>query len=71
MTVSKGDLLGYSFAGADFAPYCHLEYAVSSNSSNRLFQQGLGQNSLRGLSGMISPVYQRSGKSMKFFVNYQ
>lgn len=52
ITVTKGDWLGLSIAGADFAPYCHLEYDVGSEGDGKvLLQQGAGQNSWRGLQG--------------------
>lgn len=69
-TVSAGDMLGISITGADFAPYCHLEYDVGSNSGFTLFQRGAGQNSPRGLRGQISPIYERPGKSVKLFATY-
>jgi len=64
-TVAAGDNLGFSFAGEDFAPYCHLE-APQSDDEHVLLQQGQGQNSWRGLKGNISPVYIRKGKEMKW-----
>ncbi|EMD00452.1 hypothetical protein BAUCODRAFT_152944 [Baudoinia panamericana UAMH 10762] len=95
-TVQQGDLLGLAISGADFVPYCHLEYSTGTGASSssgptgwghgpqgswggssfspsgtyRLFQQGVGQNSWRGLQGTISPIYERLGKSVKFFVTY-
>ena len=66
-TVDAGDKLGLSIAGSDFAPYCHLEYDVESDSDRVLLQQGVGQNSWRGLGGNISPVHERVGKGVKFF----
>ena len=66
--VSKGDKLGIQVAGADFAPYCHLEYDLSGNGTDiELLQQGQGQNSWRGLNGQTSIVYSREGKGLKFF----
>lgn len=56
--------------GFNFAPYCHLEYQTTPGSGKRLFQQGYGQYSLRGLQGKTSPVYERVGKSVKFFATY-
>jgi hypothetical protein len=66
-TVSAGDRLGLSIAGVDFAPYCHVEYDVGSDSDHVLLQQGGGQNSWRGLAGNKSPIYERVGKGVKFF----
>jgi len=56
--------------GPDFAPYCHLEFDTGSNTSFVLYQRGAGQNSWRGLNGKTSPVYERVGKSVKFFATY-
>jgi len=75
--VKVGDHLGFSLAGPDFAPYCHLEYDVGGRGMRRsepemgnvLFQQGMGQVSFRGMEGKNSPVYERVGKSIKFFVS--
>lgn len=69
-TVKAGQLLGLEISGSDFAPYCHLEYATDAASSFKLYQQGVGQNSWRGLSGRTSPVYQRIGQSVKLFASY-
>lgn len=69
-TVNKGDLLGLAISGADFSPWCHMEYSTAAGSGFRLFQQGEGQNSWRGLAGKTSPVYERVGKSVKFFAIY-
>jgi len=66
--VAQGDHLGFSIAGPDFAPYCHLEYDVGSGASGMvLLVQGQGQNSWRGTDGKTSPVYERVGKGVKFF----
>ena len=70
-TVKAGDHLGISIAGQDFAPYCHLEYNTAPGSSTKLLQRGGGQNSWRGLNGKTSIVYERIGKSVKFFVTYK
>lgn len=74
-TVSKGDLLGLSFGadlvyGAEFASWCHLEYETAENSTFKLFQQGGGQYSWRGLQGNTAPVYERVGKSVKMLATY-
>ncbi|CAK4031328.1 Arabinanase levansucrase invertase [Lecanosticta acicola] len=70
-TVEAGDMLGLAIAGADFAPYCHLEYEIGGGEGDKvLFQRGAGQNSWRGLKGNISPVYRRDGRSIKFFLEY-
>lgn len=69
-TVHKGELLGLAISGQDFSPWCHLEYSTGGNSSFRLFQQGSGQYSLRGLNGKGAPVYERIGKSIKFSSSY-
>lgn len=69
-TVHEGELLGLAISGQDFSPWCHLEYSTGGNSSFRLFQQGSGQYSLRGLNGKGAPVYERIGKSVKFSSSY-
>lgn len=69
-TVAKGELLGLAISGPDFSPWCHLEFNTAANPTFRLFQQGEGQNSWRGLGGNVSPVYERVGKSVKFFASY-
>ncbi|KAH0344649.1 Arabinanase/levansucrase/invertase, partial [Aureobasidium melanogenum] len=69
-TVTEGELLGLSISGADYSPWCHLEYDTSSGCGFRLFQQGNGQYSWRGLQGKNPPVYERLGKSVKFFATY-
>jgi hypothetical protein len=69
-SVAEGDLLGLSITGADFAPYCHLEFDTGERPPYKLYQRGYGQNSWRGLQGKTSPVYERVGKSVKFFVTY-
>ncbi|KAF2151532.1 glycoside hydrolase family 43 protein, partial [Myriangium duriaei CBS 260.36] len=72
-TVSVGDRLGIEVSGADYVPYCHLEYDLgsssygSSASNTVLLQQGGGQNSWRGLDGKTSIVYPRAGKGIKFY----
>ncbi|KAG8629731.1 hypothetical protein KVT40_001350 [Elsinoe batatas] len=67
--VKKGDFLGLAIAGSDYSPYCHLEYD-SSRSDFKLFQRGAGQNSYRGTNGKKGIVYERVGKSVKFFASY-
>jgi hypothetical protein len=72
-TVTKGELLGLSISGADFSPWCHLEFETKGEEGQcgfRLFQQGNGQYSWRGLQGKNAPVYERQGKSVKFFATY-
>ncbi|KAI4753143.1 Arabinanase/levansucrase/invertase [Aureobasidium sp. EXF-3400] len=69
-TVAKGELLGLSISGADYSPWCHLEYETSSGCGFKLYQQGNGQYSWRGLQGKNPPVYERQGKSVKFFATY-
>jgi hypothetical protein len=69
-TVTKGELLGLSISGADFSPWCHLEYETTGDCGFKLFQQGNGQYSWRGLQGKNAPVYERLGKSVKFFATY-
>lgn len=74
-TVQKGDLLGLAISrpsrgGQDYAPYCHLEYEIGPAETSVLYQRGAAQNSWRGLKGNTSPVYERQGKGVKFFVNY-
>lgn len=68
-TVSKGDLIGVSIAGFDVSPWCHLEYECEGDGFV-LYAQGGGQYSLRGAQGKTSPVYQRVGRSVKFFASY-
>jgi hypothetical protein len=71
-SVSRGDLLGLAVTGSDFAPYCHLEYDTAGNNAQfRLFQRGAGQNSWRGANGKTSVVYERVGRSLKFFATYE
>lgn len=69
-TVSKGELLGLFISGADYSPWCHLEFETEKGCGYRLFQQGQGQYSWRGLQGKNPPVYERRGKSVKFFATY-
>ncbi|KAL1297200.1 hypothetical protein AAFC00_004770 [Neodothiora populina] len=69
-TVTEGDHLGLAISGQDFSPWCHLEFSTDGISGLRLFQQGQGQNSWRGSKGDTSPVYERTGKSVKFFATY-
>ncbi|KEQ66123.1 Arabinanase/levansucrase/invertase [Aureobasidium melanogenum CBS 110374] len=72
-TVSQGELLGFRLQGADYSPWCHLEFDTKEEAcagNFRLFQQGQGQYSWRGLQGKNSPVYERQGKSVKFFATY-
>jgi hypothetical protein len=71
--ISAGEHLGISISGADFAPYCHLEYdakafvgGIAGKAPGKLFLQGLGQNSWRGIDGKISPIYEKVGKGIKF-----
>lgn len=82
-TVAAGDNLGFSIAettdtgGATgfsgLVPYCHLEYTTNvtngppAPAGQVTFEQGAGQNSLRGLQGQLSPVQVRSGVGVKFF----
>lgn len=82
-TVAAGDKLGFYVAeatetgaptgGTSLVPYCHLEYSAgaangpAAPAGQVLFQQGAGQNSLRGLQGTLSPVQERTGKGIKFF----
>lgn len=70
-TVAAGDLLGLAITGADFAPYCHLEYETGPRSTQRLYQRGAGQNSWRGLQGKTSILYERIGRNVKFFTTYE
>jgi hypothetical protein len=77
--VKAGDNLGFSigetatlaFSSGNLIPWCHLEFDTyscnSSTSGMVLFEQGSGQNSLRGLKGDIPPVVERRGKGVKFF----
>jgi len=71
--VRAGDHLGFSISGPDFAPYCHLEYDTKrypgvgkDQTAARLFAQGAGQNSWRGIDGKTSVVYEREGRGIKF-----
>lgn len=60
-------------ASPNLIPFCHLEYNVGAANSSAtpsgqfVFQQGAGQNSLRGLQMNLSPVAVREGKGIKFF----
>ncbi|KAH0282459.1 Arabinanase/levansucrase/invertase, partial [Aureobasidium sp. EXF-3399] len=69
-TVAKGELLGLSISGADYSPWCHLESDTANGRGFKLYQQGQGQYSWRGLQGRNPPVYERQGKSVKFFATY-
>jgi hypothetical protein len=71
--VTNGEHLGISISGADFAPYCHLEYdtkaftsGIGGQAPGKLFLQGSGQNSWRGIDGKASPIYEKGGKAIKF-----
>ena len=70
VSVKKGDILGLAITGADYSPYCHLEFDNTGMSQYKLFQRGAGQNSWRGLTGKTSVVYERIGKSVKFEADY-
>jgi hypothetical protein len=71
--VTVGDHLGFSISGPDFSPYCHLEYDTRlhpggiGQGAGKLFAQGAGQNSWRGLDAKTSVVYEREGRGIKFF----
>lgn len=61
-------------AAPNLVPYCHLEYntgaangSATGTQGQFAFQQGAGQNSLRGLQMNLSPVAVREGKGIKFF----
>lgn len=60
-------------ASPNLVPYCHLEYDIGAANGSATpegqfaFQQGAGQNSLRGLQMNLSPVQVREGKGIKFF----
>ncbi|KAJ4395796.1 hypothetical protein N0V93_000010 [Gnomoniopsis smithogilvyi] len=81
-TVAQGDQLGFfisegtnaaGVSSPNLIPYCHLEYNVGAANGSVapqgqfVFQQGAGQNSLRGLQMNLSPVQVREGKGIKFF----
>lgn len=82
-TVAAGDQLGFYVAeatesgaptgGTSLVPYCHLEYNTgaangpAAPAGQVAFQQGAGQNSLRGLQATLSPVQERAGRGVKFF----
>lgn len=81
-TVAQGDQLGFyigeatavsGMAAANLVPYCHLEYDLGAANGSATpegqfaFQQGAGQNSLRGLQMNLSPIQVRAGKGIKFF----
>jgi hypothetical protein len=68
--VTAGDRLGFSIAGSDYAPYCHLEYDLESGSDHMLYQQGVGQTSPRGMDGKTGPLKLRTGKGIKFFTTF-
>jgi hypothetical protein len=76
--VQAGDHLGVSISGADFSPYCHLEYDTKAtpgvskeHGPGKLFVQGSGQNSWRGIDGKASVVYERVGKGIKFMATVE
>jgi hypothetical protein len=76
--VAAGDLLGFWVTGSDFAPYCHMEYdtkifagGIGGKAPGKLFVQGAGQNSWRGIDGKTSPIYERPGKGVKFFATVE
>lgn len=54
-------------------PFCYLEYSTNATngptapSGQVTFQQGAGQNSLRGLDANITPIQVRDGVGIKFF----
>lgn len=62
-------------APPNLIPYCHLEYNIGAPNGSATpegqvtFQQGQGQNSLRGLQMNLSPIQERSGRGIKFFAN--
>lgn len=68
--MSEGDLLGLAVMGQDYAPYCHLEYEMVPGEDKVLYQRGAGQNSWRGSQVSTSPVYERTGRGIKFFATY-
>jgi hypothetical protein len=77
-SVKTGDHLALSISGPDFAPYCHLEYdtktysvANKEQAPGKLLMQGSGQNSWRGIDGRTTVVYERAGKSVKFFATVE
>lgn len=68
--VLAGEKLGLLISGADFAPYCHLEYPLTEHQNAQgmvLFQQGNGQYSARGLQGRSPPIQVREQKGIKFW----
>jgi len=76
--VLVGEYLGLKISGSDISPYCHLEYntkvysdGINDRSPGKLFVQGAGQNSWRGLDGKTSVVYEREGKALKFWAKVE
>lgn len=68
--VTAGQRMGFQISGADFAPYCHLEYplAVDEKPADMiLFQQGVGQYSARGDKGALPPIKIREQRGLKFW----
>lgn len=57
----------------NLVPFCHLEYDIgapngpAAPAGQVAFQQGSGQNSLRGLQANMSPISERVGRGVKFF----
>jgi hypothetical protein len=76
--VKEGDYLAIAISGSDFSPYCHMEYDTRAHPSGlggqapgKLFVQGVGQNSWRGIYGNTSVIYEREGKGVKFFARVE
>jgi len=68
--VTAGERLGLQISGADFAPYCHLEYPLATHKKSAdmiLFQQGIGQYSARGAKGVSPPIQVREERGLKFW----
>ncbi|KAJ5924984.1 hypothetical protein N7454_007623 [Penicillium verhagenii] len=68
--VTAGERLGIQISGADFAPYCHLEYPLAAGQKSEdmiLFQQGGGQYSARGAKGNSPPIQVREQRGLKFW----
>jgi hypothetical protein len=68
--VTAGEKLGLRISGADFAPYCHLEYPTAADQKSEdmiLLQQGNGQYSARGPKGVSPPIQVREQRGLKFW----
>lgn len=73
ITEASTGIPGSSTGPANYIPYCHLEYHIGAPNGSATpagqvtFQQGAGQNSLRGLQMDLSAIQERAGRGVKFF----